>query len=208
MSLRGNLIIVSGPSGSGKTSVSGSVLAALPALRFSVSFTTRAPRGSEQDGREYHFVSKADFEKLIRAGEFLEWAQVYGNYYGTSARFVDGGISEGCDVLLDVDVQGAEAIRERRPDSISIFILPPSYQTLQQRLELRALDKRYVMEQRLRIARQEVRHYRNYDYLIVNDLLANAVEELKSIIIAARCRKERRAELAQSVLSKFGGMDD
>ena len=138
MSEAGNLIIVSGPSGAGKSALAARVLESVPGLRFSVSYTTRAPRGFERDGIEYHFVDRGTFQKLIGNDEFLEWAEVYGNLYGTSKRSVDEILRRGEDVLLDVDVQGARSIRQRRPDAITVFILPPSFRKLRDRLESRS----------------------------------------------------------------------
>ena len=169
MPRKGSLIIVSGPSGAGKSALASVVISRLKDLHFSVSYTTRAPRGNERDGVEYHFVGKAEFEGLIQGDDFLEWAEVYGNYYGTARKFIDDTLHGGKDVLLDVDVQGAHTIRRKRPDAISIFIMPPSYQVLRRRLENRKLDKEYVIEQRLKIARREIVQYKDYDYLIVND---------------------------------------
>ncbi len=137
MSRTGNLIIVSGPSGAGKSALSSSALTSIPRLKFSISYTTRAPRGTEQNGVEYHFVEKAEFEALIRQSELLEWAEVYGNLYGTSRKVVDEILDEGDDVLLDVDVQGAFSIRRRRPEAVTVFILPPSFKVLRERLESR-----------------------------------------------------------------------
>jgi guanylate kinase len=207
MAFRGNLIIVSGPSGSGKSTVASSVLEALPGIVFSISYTTREPRRNEKNGVEYNYVTKDEFERLLHAGELLEWATVYDNYYGTSRRFVDEALERGQDVLLDVDVQGAHTIKGKRPEAVTIFILPPSYKILRERLERRALDKRYVIEQRLKIACQEVAYYRNYDYLIINDEINQSVAELKAIILASRCRMSSRVEMAKSVVSTFGGVD-
>lgn len=207
MPRKGSLIIVSGPSGAGKSALVTAVLATLPGLSFSVSYTTRAPRGNERDGVEYHFVTKEEFDRLVRNGELLEWAEVYGNYYGTGWRFIEDRLGQGTDVLLDIDVQGARTVRDKRPDAVSIFIMPPSYQVLRMRLESRKLDKEYVIEQRLRIARREIAYYRDYHYLIVNDGFDASVEELKAIILGSRCRMTSRAESAESIVATFGGMD-
>ncbi len=207
MARRGSLFIVSGPSGAGKSAIAASVLNAVPDLRFSISYTTRQPRGDERNGVEYNFVGEEEFKGLIESGELLEWAQVYGNYYGTSRRRIDEILEQGTDVLLDIDVQGARSIRERRPDATSVFILPPSYRVLRERLESRKLDKEYVIEQRLKIACQEIVHYRNYDYLIVNDTLGDSIRELTAIILGSRCRMTVRAEVAKSILATFGGVD-
>jgi len=204
---KGSLIIVSGPSGAGKSALVSAVLAVMPEVCFSVSYTTRAPRGSERDGVEYHFVGKDEFESLIRRGDLLEWAEVYGNYYGAARKFIDDNLVQGNDVLLDVDVQGARTIRDRRREAISVFIMPPSYQVLRMRLENRKLDKRYVIEQRLKIARHEISYYRDYEYLIVNNSFDASVEELKAVILGSRCRMGARAESAESIVATFGGMD-
>lgn len=207
MAHAGNLIIVSGPSGAGKSALASSVLGTLPHLRFSISYTTRQPRQVERDGVDYYFVTQEQFESLTRCGELLEWAVVYGNYYGTSRKFVDERLAQGDDVLLDVDVQGARSIREMRPEAVSIFILPPSYRVLRSRLENRKLDKEYVIENRLRIARQEITQYSDYDFLIINEELDRAIEELKAIILGCRCRRMARAESAESIIATFGGLD-
>lgn len=207
MACNGNLFIVSGPSGSGKSAISAALLGSLPGLEFSVSYTTRPPRGSERNGVEYHFVSWGEFESLIRTGELLEWAEVYGNYYGTSRRGVDAILENGKDVLLDIDVQGAKNIRRQIPGAITIFILPPSYQILRERLERRQLDKEYIIEQRLRIACREIRNYQDYDYLIINENLDRSIEDVKAIILGSRCRLAMRAEAARLIVDSFGGMN-
>jgi len=203
----GNLIIVSGPSGAGKSAISAGVLEQLPRLRFSVSYTTRTPRGGEQNGIHYHFVSREEFDGLVRNGEMLEWAEVYGNFYGTSKKMIDEALTAGDDVLLDVDVQGARTICRKRPGAMSVFIMPPSYGVLRERLEQRKLDKAYVIEQRLRVANEEIRQFADYDYLIINSDLGNAIEELKTIVIGSRCRMERRTEDAQAIVATFGGVN-
>jgi guanylate kinase len=152
-------------------------------------------------------VDKAEFQRLIDSDELLEWAIVYENFYGTSARQIDAILAGGDDVLLDVDVQGARTIKSKRPDAATVFILPPSYQTLRNRLESRQEDKMYVIEQRLRIACNEIKSYANYDYLIINENLGRSIEELKAIIVSERCRREARAELAESIVATFGGLD-
>ncbi len=207
MPQKGSLIIVSGPSGAGKSALASAALEELKGLHFSVSYTTRAPRGNERDGIEYHFVTRAQFEALIRSGDLLEWAEVYGNYYGTAGKFIDDKLQEGRDVLLDVDVQGARTIRGKRPDAVAVFIMPPSYQVLRTRLENRKLDKEYVIEQRLKIARREINQYHDYDYLIINDDFRESVEELKAIILGSRCRMTLRAGSAASIVATFGGLD-
>jgi len=207
MARSGNLIIVSGPSGAGKSVLASRVLQEMPHLKFSVSYTTRAPRGSEQNGVEYFFVSREAFQALIQGNDLLEFAEVYGNYYGTSREFVDGLLRQGEDVLLDVDIQGASIVRQKRPDAVGVFILPPSYRILRDRLMRRSLDDGFVIEQRLKIARREIRHYNDYDYLIINEEINSSTLELQSIILGARCRTAARRERAESVIATFGGID-
>ncbi len=207
MARSGNLFIVSGPSGAGKSAIAAGVLDVVPDLCFSISYTTRQPRGCEKNGVEYNFVGEAEFKELIGSGELLEWALVYGNYYGTSRRRIDAALEQGKDVLLDIDVQGARSVREMRPEAVGVFVLPPSYRILRERLESRKLDKQYVIEQRLKIACREITQYEKYDYLIINENLGDAVGELKAIILGSRCRMTARAESARSILATFGGAD-
>jgi guanylate kinase len=203
----GNLIIVSGPSGAGKSVLASRVLQGMPHLKFSVSYTTRAPRGAEQNGVEYFFVNREEFQALIQGNDLLEFAEVHGNYYGTSRVFVDELLRQGEDVLLDIDIQGASIVRQKRPDAVGVFILPPSFQILRDRLMRRSLDAGFVIEQRLKIARREIRHYNDYDYLIINEEINSSTLELQSIILGARCRTAARRERAESVIATFGGID-
>jgi guanylate kinase len=203
----GNLIIVSGPSGAGKSVLASRVLQGMPQLKFSVSYTTRAPRGAEQNGVEYFFVNREEFQALIQGNDLLEFAEVHGNYYGTSRAFVDELLRQGEDVLLDIDIQGAAIVRQKRPDAVGVFILPPSFQILRDRLMRRSLDAGFVIEQRLKIARREIRHYHDYDYLIINEEINSSTLELQSIILGARCRTDARRERAESVITTFGGID-
>ena len=207
MARLGNLIIVSGPSGAGKSALVSGVLNLVPGLRFSVSYTTRLPRGTEKNGVEYFFVSRQEFESLISGDNLLEWAQVHGNYYGTSRQFVEDFLRKGEDVLLDIDVQGAKVIRRNRPDALGVFILPPSYEVLRERIERRSLDPGIVIQQRLKRACEEIRHYKEYDYLIINEDLGSSIHELESIISGARCRIAARIDCVKSVLATFGGID-
>jgi guanylate kinase len=203
----GNLIIVSGPSGAGKSALVANALQSLPKLKFSISYTTRAPRGTEQNGVEYFFVSHQEFQELIHGGDLLEWAEVYGNYYGTSRTFVDNLMQQGADVILDVDVQGAASIRQKRQDAVEIFVLPPSFQILRERLRRRSLDDESVIEKRLNIACNEISRYEAYDYLIVNEDLQTAARELEAIIVSTRCRTSSRKNSVISILETFGGID-
>ena len=207
MARTGNLIIVSGPSGAGKSVLVANVMKLMPRLRFSISYTTRAPRRTEQNGVEYFFVDRNEFQSLIRSDNLLEWAEVHDNLYGTSRKFVDDSLEKGQDVLLDIDVQGADIVRQKRPDSIGVFILPPSYQVLRDRLQRRCLDDGSVIEQRLSRARKEIRRYQEYDYLIINEDLGSSTHELESIILSARCRMTARIESTKSIIATFGGMD-
>ena len=179
--------IISAPSGSGKSTLVNEVRRLVPGLDFSVSYTTRAPRGSEQNGREYYFVSRADFTTMVRKGEFLEHAEVFGNnFYGTSRRFLREATQKGHDLVLDIDVQGAKQIREQLPDAVSIFILPPNRQTLEWRLRNRSEDAEEVIKRRLVTARREIANYGEYGYILVNDRLEQAADELKAVVLSER----------------------
>jgi guanylate kinase len=189
----GLVFIISAPSGSGKTTLTNELLRLVPHLEFSISYTTRAPRGSEQNGREYFFVSREEFEKMLAAGEFLEHAQVFGNYYGTASRFLAEARARGNDLLLDIDVQGAAQVKAKIPQSSAgIFVLPPDRKTLEQRLKNRsraegAYDPQ-VIEKRLQMAAKEIENYSHYDYIVVNDRLEQSTDELKAIVLAERLR--------------------
>jgi len=179
---RGSLFVISAPSGAGKTSLVKALLAAQPRLRLSISHTTRTRRPTEAEGREYHFVSKAQFAELVQKHEFLEHAQVFDNSYGTSRAFVDGQRAAGHDVLLEIDWQGAQQVRRAMPDCVSIFILPPARQALAERLARRATDTAEVIQRRLRDAAGDMSHYGEFDYVVVNDDFETALADLKRII--------------------------
>ena len=178
---RGHLFIISAPSGAGKTTLAKAVLQQFPDILYSISYTTRKPRANEQDGVDYHFVSKQDFKKEIIKGHWAEWAEVYGNYYGTSDEFIKKSLSSGCDILLDIDVQGTLQILKHYPDSVTIFILPPSVNALRKRLEMRGSDSKAVIEKRLVTASKEMTQKKMYRHIIVNDNLPEAIEELIAI---------------------------
>jgi guanylate kinase len=178
--------IVSAPSGSGKSTLVNELFKMVRNLDFSISYTTRPPRGSEKNGKEYFFVPKADFEKMIASDEFLEHATVFGNYYGTATRFLREAEALGHDLLLDIDVQGASQIKRRIPDAVSIFILPPDREKLEWRLRNRGLDSDEVIRRRLDTARREIENYEKYDYILVNNLLEQSADELKDIVLAER----------------------
>jgi guanylate kinase len=179
---RGHLFIISAPSGAGKTTLVKAVLQQFRDVLYSISYTTREPRADEQDGIDYHFISKQDFKKGINKGRWAEWAEVYGNYYGTSAEFIEKSLSSGCDILLDIDVQGTLQILKHYPDSVTIFILPPSMNTLRKRLEIRGSDSQAVIEKRLFNAKKEMTQKKMYRHIIVNDILSEAIKELSAII--------------------------
>ena len=196
------IFVVSGPSGCGKSTLIGRVLADAGDLRFSVSHTTRPKRGTEVDGREYHFVSGERFEAMVRAGDFVEWAEVYGHRYGTSRAEVEAAAG---DVVLDIDVQGAREIRKSGLPATLIFVMPPVFAELRTRLLRRGTDSSDAVERRLRKAREEVRAFPDFDYVIVNEDLETAVEELRSIIRAERCRPGVQTERIEVILRSFSG---
>lgn len=193
------VFIISAPSGSGKSTLVKNLLARDPKLVFSVSYTTRAPRGGEVDGRDYCFISRQEFELRRDKGEFLEWAEVFGNYYGTHQSVLDRGRAEARDVVLDIDVQGARQLRERIPSAISIFILAPSREELEKRLRSRGEDSAEVIERRLAGAAREIRDFDRYDYVVVNDNIADASELLVSIVNAARARQTGNPRISERV---------
>jgi guanylate kinase len=181
--------IVSAPSGSGKSTLVNELFKVVKHLDFSISYTTRPPRGSEQNGKEYFFVTKEQFEAMIKADEFLEYANVFGYYYGTAKRFLRDAEARGNDLLLDIDVQGAQQVKKSIPDAASIFILPPDREKLEWRLRNRGLDSEEVIRRRLDTARREIENYSKYDYILVNERLERATDELKAIVLAERIRR-------------------
>lgn len=195
------LLILSSPSGAGKTTLKNKLLESHPDLRFSVSHTTRKPRANETDGREYHFTDRERFQEMIRKGSFAEWAEVHGNFYGTSLHEIELAQRAHRGVVFDIDHQGARQIKAKLPEAIGIFILPPSMKELERRLRARASDDDDVVERRLRAAMGEIAHYGFFDYLIVNDDLASASAQLDAIVIAERAKRQRRAKLAEELLA-------
>ncbi|HVZ61311.1 MAG TPA: guanylate kinase [Terriglobales bacterium] len=191
--MSGTAFIISAPSGSGKTTLTNELLKLVPNLRFSISYTTRKPRGSEVNGREYYFIERDAFEAMIRAGEFLEHADVFGNYYGTARCFLDAARADSQDLLLDIDVQGALQVKSRLGDAVSIFILPPSREVLERRLRNRShaeqVNSEAVIQRRLEAAGKEIENYGNYDYILVNDRLEQSIDELKAIVMAERLKR-------------------
>ncbi len=201
MSAAGRIFVVSGPSGSGKSTLIREVRQKVPDLGYSISHTSRPPRGHEKNGVEYHFVSKENFQKMIDNGEFVEWAEVYQDLYGTSVSSLKSQITLGLDVIMDIDVQGARNIKDHFKDAILIYVLPPSLEILEKRLRERRTEGEEAIRTRLKKAAQEIKNCVSYDYLLFNDKLEQAVEELKSILIAERCRKSVRLAKAQSLFN-------
>lgn len=200
---RGTLFVVSSPSGGGKGTLIRHVLEVVENLSYSVSYTTRAPRPGEVNGREYFFVSRDIFEEMSATGEFLEWACVHGNLYGTAKRQITEETAAGLDIILEVDVQGAASVRQLLMDSVSIFILPPSPDVLRQRLIARGTDTPEELEVRLRNAPEELKQYSAFDYVIINDEIEKAAHQLASIIYAERARRRRQEDLVREVIKQF-----
>jgi guanylate kinase len=221
--------IISAPSGSGKSTLVNELLKSVSDLEFSISYTTRAPRGSETNGRQYYFVSRSEFEKMIRDGEFLEHAEVFGNYYGTARRFLHDAEQNWRDLLLDIDVQGAAQIQQKLPNATSIFILPPNRKTLEERLRKRSEDRDEVIHRRLDAATREIENYDRYNYILVNDHLEDSIEILQAIVrserllragrplssdesrivqLADRCRLANVRERLKPILDSFRMPDD
>lgn len=190
--MTGSLFIVSAPSGGGKTSLVKALLASEPEVKFSISHTTRPPRPGEENGRDYHFVSPEEFERMARAGEFLESAVIYGNRYGTSRSWIARELERGHDIVLEIDWQGAQQVRRLAPGTVSIFILPPSLEALEQRLKGRSQDRPEAIARRLAAAREEINHLREFDYVIINKDFNRAALELASIVRAERLRLPRQ----------------
>jgi len=201
---RGLLFIVSAPSGTGKTTLCERLVQILPNLRMSRSYTSRAARVGERSGADYHFVDRPTFEAMIGRGEFLEWADVFGNLYGTAAADTEALVASGQDVVLVIDVQGARQVRARGVDHTAIFVLPPSFEVLERRLRGRSVDSEAAMQRRLATARAEVGSYHEYDYVVINDQLEATVVRLQEIIAAERSRTHRMAPAAESILRTFG----
>src|SRR5579863_5490274 len=186
--------IISAPSGSGKSTLVGKLIKLVPNLEFSVSYTTRAPRGSEENGKEYFFVSREEFQRMIGADEFLEHAKLYGiDYYGTARTVLREAERKGRDVLLDIDVQGAKQIKQKLPEAVSIFILPPNRETLEWRLRHRSEDEEEVIQRRLVTARREIENYDKYKYILINEVLPESIESLEAIVRAERLVRSGRA---------------
>ncbi|WP_460822591.1 guanylate kinase [Lysobacter olei] len=190
--MRGTLFIVAAPSGAGKSSIVNAVLARDPNIALSISFTSRQPRPGERHAEHYHFVSKDEFEAMVAAGDFFEHALVHGDWKGTARQSVEPQLNAGKDVLLEIDWQGARQVRDKVPGAVSVFILPPSREALEQRMRNRGQDSEAVIQQRLAAAREEMSHYGEFDYVIVNEHFAVAVDEMCSVFTASRLRREQQ----------------
>lgn len=197
------VFIISAPSGSGKSTLVNRVRKCVLGLEFSISYTTRKPRGHEQNGREYYFITREEFEAMIHNGEFLEYAKVFEtDYYGTARRFLEQAERDGNDLLLDIDVQGAAQIKKKIPDAVSIFILPPNRAELEQRLRNRSQDDEAVIQKRLRAGSREIVNYHRYEYIVVNDRLEESVKTLAAILLSERQRRMGGADAAQEALAE------
>lgn len=201
--MSGDLFIVSAPSGAGKTSVVKTLLLGTTNIALSVSYTTRQPRPAETDGKDYHFVSRETFLEMAQRGDFLESAEVYGNLYGTSQSWIREEIAKGRDILLEIDWQGAAQVRRVFPDCIGIFILPPSLQALETRLRGRGQDSDEVIARRMQVACDDIAHVAEFDYVIINDKLDDAVQQLNAIVIAAGLRRDRQLTRRQDLINQL-----
>jgi len=201
--MSGNLFIISAPSGAGKTSLVQALLNINPQIDMSVSYTTRDPRPGEHDGKDYHFVSRETFLAMAKRGEFLESAEVYGNLYGTSQTWISHENTRGRDILLEIDWQGAAEIRRMYPGCVSVFILPPSKQALEDRLRKRGKDNDAVIAKRMASVREEVAHIAEFDYVIINDNLNEALRELNAVVLSAKLRRERQLARHQDLINQL-----
>ncbi len=201
--MSGQLFVISGPSGVGKSTIVTALGKSIDGLGYSVSYTSRSPRGTEVDGTDYQFVDKETFEGLIEAGAFVEWAQVYHDYYGTSFAAINEEISSGVDVLLDVDAQGARNIKDHFENSVLIYVLPPSLDVLESRLRSRGTDTESVLRMRLEKAANEIKECTWYDYIIINNELEKAVGEAQAVITAERCRSARQGQAVKNIFAKY-----
>ena len=202
----GNLYIVSAPSGSGKTTLLQHLLRTFKDLNFSVSHTTRRPRQGERDGVDYFFTDRPAFLSMVENGEFLEWAEFNGQLYGTTRGFVQNHLENGRDVILDIDVQGARQVKAKDSSATAIFVMPPSFGELERRLKARMLEPEDVIRRRLEIAKDEIRFYRDYDYIIINDILENSILLLESIVRSDRAVPRRQQSRIEEIIASFGGL--
>lgn len=203
MSLPGTAFVLSAPSGTGKSTLAKRLVASIPGLIFSISYTTRPPRAGEVDGEDYFFVDDATFDRMVEEGEFIEWVQVYKHRYGTGRKWLQRKLEEGVDILLDIETIGAQSVHKSLPDAVMIFLLPPSADELAKRLRGRGNDSADQVRIRLNYARHEMVHYPNYDYLIVNDDADTAYRNLESVFLSTRLRYDKTAALAEQILNTF-----
>lgn len=200
---RGLLFVVSAPSGTGKTTVVERLVQGLPDLAMSRSYTSRAARAGEADGIDYNFITRRRFEEMIAANAFLEWADVFGNLYGTGAADAERELQAGRDLVMVIDVQGARQVRRRSPDAVGVFVLPPSYEVLEQRLRGRSADPEAEMQRRLQMARDEVAAFAEYDYVVVNDELDACLDRMRAIVLAERTRLRSARRAAEAIVATF-----
>jgi guanylate kinase len=203
--MRANVYIVSAPSGSGKTTLLQSLLKTFKDLKFSVSHTTRLPRQAERNGVDYFFTERSRFQEMADRGDFLEWAEYYGQLYGTSRTFVEEHVGAGRDVILDIDVNGARQVKEKIKDAIAVFIMPPSFAELERRLRSRRQESDEAIHRRLEIARGEIKYCRDYDYIVINDVLEDSIQVLEAIVRAGRARPSRQQARIDEIIASFGG---
>lgn len=201
--MRGTLYIVAAPSGAGKSSIVNATLARDPQIALSISFTSRAPRPGEVNGRHYHFVSAETFQQMIAAGDFFEHARVHGDWKGTARQSVEPQLASGKDVLLEIDWQGAQQVKAKVPDAVSVFILPPSRAALEERMRKRGQDSEQTIQRRLAAAQEEMSHYFEFDYVIVNEVFDTAVDELCAIFTASRLRRERQQQRNRELIGRL-----
>ena len=204
--MRGNLYIVSAPSGSGKTTLLQHLLRTFENLKFSVSHTTRQPRAGERHGVDYFFTDRSKFIDMVDRGEFLEWAEYYGQLYGTARTFVEEHMAADCDLILDIDVQGARQVKSKFRQAIAVFVLPPSFTELERRLRSRMLESDEAIRRRLEIAKNEISFYRDYDYIVVNDVLENSIQLLEAIVRSGRAIPSRQQARIEEIIASFGGI--
>jgi guanylate kinase len=198
-----SVFIISAPSGSGKSTLVHRLLVTIPGLTFSISYTTRPPRPNEADRVDYNFISRQEFEARLGRGEFLEYAEVFGNYYGTNRKTFEEAVHQGRDLVLDIDVQGARQLKVAIPEAVSIFVLPPSRDVLEHRLRARSQDSEEVIQRRLKGAAEEVRNYTQYDYVLINQEIEDSSARLESIVRAERLKKARMEEEVRPILESF-----
>ena len=204
--MRGNLYIVSAPSGSGKTTLLQHLVTKFDHLLFSVSYTTRAPRGHEENGIEYFFINRDEFQGMVDREEFLESAEYHGNLYGTSRQFVEDNIASGKAVILDIDVQGAQQVKAKIEGAVTIFLMPPSFTELERRLKKRRLEDDETIRRRLAIAKREILRYNDYDYVVINDKLRESIGLLEAIVRSGSARPLYQEERIREIIASFGGL--